>query len=269
MKLGTAALGAASISLAAMAGCDVLHTMHSDHTGQRHAPSAPTVTLAPLAWIESPTADQLTAFLCPRLAEDFPLSADGTAGCRARGPTPMPDSLHFQLRAEATIANASMVRMDVESVLVVLTAYPDAGGTHALGAVCITLCDADASQCPQTDEACRSTTDGVVELGDLDGAGGMLSSIAVTEHRLADLAVRSIAPHGSTTMTIDIDVDRERLVHAIQLNDRAANDAIRAGQATGYSIPYALEGTLWVEGRGNDGFAEPMGRTTGTLEITP
>lgn len=258
----------ASLALVGAAGCDVLHTMHSDHTGQHGtAPRPPTSTLAPLAWIESPTGAQLTAFLCPLLGDETPLSPEAATACRARGPTPVPSALRFQVRAEASVANAGMVSLRIESLLLVLTAYPEGGASHALGAACLTLCDAGASQCPQTDEACRSTAEGVVELGDLDGASGLLSSIAVEEHRLTDLVVHPLPAHGAASITVDLAIDRERLLTAIRGNDIAAISAIRLGDPATFSIPYALEGTLWVDGRGNDGFAEPITRTTGTLTI--
>jgi hypothetical protein len=267
MKL-EAVCAAVSLSLVSAVGCDALHTMHSDHTGQHGtAPTPPTTTFAPLAWIESPPATQLTAFLCTLLGADTPLSSDATTACRASGPTPVPSALRFQVRSESTIENRGMVRLTMESVLLVFTAYPEGGASQALGAVCLTLCDEGATQCPQTNEACRSTSEGVVELGDLEHPGGLVSSIAVEENRVADLAVRSLAPHGSTPLTVDLAIDAQRLLAAVRANDAAVTDAIRAGTAPTYAIPYAIEGTIWVDGRGNDGFAEPMARTTGVLEI--
>lgn len=257
-----------SIGLVGFAGCDVLHTMHSDHTGQHGAaPSAPHTTLAPLAWIEEPTSAQVAAHLCPLLATDAPLSTAASAACRARGPSPALDAMHFRARASATIASSSMTRLTISSVLLVVTAYPDAGATQALGAVCLTLCDEGASACPQTSEACRSSEDHVLDLGDLDGASGFVTSIAVEEGRVADLAVRQLPAHGEVSLDVDLSIATERLLVAMRANDTAATDAIRAGEAPTFHVPYAIEGTLWVDGRGNDGFAEPIPRVTGTLEL--
>lgn len=259
----------ASVAAAlAAGGCDVLHTMHSDHTGQHGvAPTPPTSTFAPLAWIESPTRAQLTAFLCPLLGTETPLSPEASAACRAAGPTPVPSALRFQVRAEASIENRGMVRLAIESVLLVLTVFPEGGARQVIGAACMTLCDEGATQCPQTNEACHSSAEGVVDLGDLDGADGFLSSIAVEDQLVSELAVHPLPAHGSAALRYDLAIDRARLLAAIQTNDIAAISAIRLGEPATFTIPYALEGTIWVDGRGNDGFAEPITRTTGTLTI--
>ncbi len=261
------ALVIASLGLVVAVGCGgVMHTMHSDHTGQHGAaPSPPNSTFAPLELTFGPTNAQLAAHFCPLLAAATPLDTRASAACRANGPAPAIDQLATRIRAEATVVSTNMVRLRMESVLLVLTVYPDAGATRVIGSVCLTLCDEGASTCPQTDEACRSTSRDVVDLGDVDAARGFLTSAAVLEERVADLVVRDISPHGSVTLSIDLALGTERLLDAIEANDADAIAAIRAGHAPAFRIPYALEGTIWVDGRGNDGFAEPITRATGTL----
>ncbi len=257
-----------SISLAAAAGCDALHSLHSDHTGQHgHAPSAPTSTFAPIEVTFAPTNAQLAAHFCPLVAAATPLDSAASAACRANGPAPAIDALATHLRVETTAASSNMVRLHVESVLLVLTVFPDTGAPEVVGSVCLTLCDEGASACPQTDEACRSTSHEVIDVADVDAARGFLVATAVQEQRVSELVVREIPPHGSLTFTTDLELGTERLLDAIQANDAQALDAIRGAQAPTFRVPYAIEGTLWVDGRGNDGFAEPITRATGTIEF--
>lgn len=262
-------LASASFGLAlAVTGCDVLHTMHSDHTGQHGAaPSPPSATFAPAEVSLGPTSAQLAAHFCPRVAATTPLDADASAACRANGPAPALDDLATRLHVESIVESRSMVRSRIESALLVLTLYPGTGAQQVVGAVCLTFCDEGASECPQTEEACRSSAGDALDLADVAPARGFLASVAVDEQRLADLRVQELAPHGTVTLAFDVALGTQTLLDAIFASDAAGLDAIRAGQAPSFSVPYALEGTLWLDGRGNDGWAERITRATGTLDL--
>lgn len=255
-------------ALVSLAGCDVLHSMHSDHTGQHGAaPSPPTATFAPVEVSLGPTGAQLAAHFCPRVAATTPLDADASAACRANGPAPALDDLAARLHVESIVESRSMVRSRIESALLVLTLYPGTGAQQVVGAVCLTFCDEGASTCPQTDEACRSSSGDAIELADVAPAHGFLTSVAVAEERVADLHVLELAPHGTVTLAFDVALDPRQLLDAVFASDTAGLDAIRAGQAPTFAIPYALEGTLWLDGRGNDGWGERITRGTGTIEL--
>lgn len=258
-----------AFGLATVAGCgDVVHSMHSDHTGQHGTrPSAPHVTVAPLTLTLGPTQAQLAAYFCPFLGVTEPLSTAAAAACRSRGPAPEADDLAVNVRIDATIASGNPIRLEASSALFVITLYPGAGANQVVGALCLTLCDADAHECPQTDEACHTSSTDVIDLGDVAPAHDFMSSVAFTEHRYAELAVRDVPAHGQASLVVDAALSAEPLVTAIQNNDTAALTAMRAGQQPTFAVPYAVEGTIWVEGRGNDGFAYPIERATGTLEL--
>lgn len=266
-RAGTRALlGAAGVTLG-LTGC-VLHTMHSDHTGQRGpAPSAPQVTIAPMALTVEPTAAQIAAHLCPLLAVTEPLGPEAAAACRARGPAPSVADMAFATRVEAAVHSNNMIPLRIESVLLVLSTYPEGGAGQTLGAVCLTLCDTDQRECRQTDEACHSAEEDVLDLSDIAPVDGFVTSVAVADGHRSELDVRRVPAHGDAQLGFDLALSTETMLEAIQANDAAGIAAMRSGAAARFTIPWAIEGTIWVEGRGNDGFGMPMPRTTGEWTI--
>lgn len=263
---GRALSWAAGVALG-LTGC-VLHTMHSDHTGQRGPPpSAPLVTVSPLALTVEPTAAEIAAHLCPLLAVAEPLGPDAAAACRARGPAPDVAGLSFATRVEAAVHNNNMIPLRIESVLLVLSTYPEGGAGQTLGAVCLTLCDGDQRECRQTDEACHSAEDGVLDLSDVAPVDGFVTSVAVVDAHRSELDLVRVPAHGDAQLGFDLSLDTDAILDAIRENDAAGIAAMRSGDAARFTIPYAIEGTIWVEGRGNDGWGMPLPRTTGEWTI--
>ncbi len=266
-RAGTRALLTAAGVTVGLTGC-VLHTMHSDHTGQRgRPPSAPQVTIAPLTLTAAPTAAQIAAHLCPLLAMTEPLGAEAALACRARGPAPDPSSLAFATRVEASLHSNNMIPLRLESVLLVLSTYPDAGAGQTLGAVCLTLCDTDQRECRQTDEACHSAEQNVLDLSDIAPVDGFVTSVAVADAHRSELDLVRVPAHGDAQLGFDLSLSTETVLDAIRENDTAGIAAMRSGAGARFTIPWAVEGTVWVEGRGNDGWGMPLPRTTGEWAI--
>jgi hypothetical protein len=257
-------------ALTTLAACgDVLRSMHGDHTGgTRTPPPAPRVTLAPLTLVAHPSAQQLAAHYCPELAAESPLGRAAAAACRALGPTPSADDLAFRFRVEMTFANNSSIVLPVASALLAFTAFPESEAPQSLGTLCLSLCDEGAADCPQATADCQSNDPDVHDLDSFRGATEhFLTSVALGQQHFGELAVRTVPPHGQVELSTEVAVASEPMLALIRQTQADPIASIRNGQTPSFSLPYAIEGTAWIEVESYPRVAAPIPRVTGSWDL--
>jgi hypothetical protein len=250
---------ALALPLLAVAGCGVFHTMHEDHTGQQHTPpSAPRAT-ATATLTAHPTPEQLTAHYCASLATEGSLARAAATTCRGLGAAPAPSDLSFQSRVALALTSSNPVSVTVTSVLLRVTAFPDSAERENTSALCITLCTPHASTCPQDPHGC----DGAAE-----GTESFASVPALADHRFFhELEQVILRPHADAALAVTLDLASEPLLALLGRVDGAAMDAVRAGHAPTYAIPYAIEGTVWIASGTSTTASATIPRATGTWDV--
>jgi hypothetical protein len=261
---------ALAVLLSLVSGCGAFADMHADHSGgQRTAPPPPRVRLVETRLARHPTDRQLAAHYCTEVAAGSHLGPAGVAACRALGPAPSDADLQFRFEVELEVTNPSAVRVPLVAALIAFTAFPDAQDAASLGAVCLELC-ASADGCPQRDDAtaCQSEDPAITDLASLgEATAGFVTSVALGEERFEDLGVQSISPHGTVRFVAELAVDPERMLVLIEQTNESAVAEARQGHAPELVIPYAIDGTVWVDAQGFGRIAASFPRATGTWSL--
>jgi hypothetical protein len=225
------------------------------------------VKVASVKLAHAPTEKQLASHFCSKLSHkelgDFGFVGD--MGCEAVfGPLPPRKDLQFAFDVDLVAANPSPIPLPLVSVLVAFTAFPDRrpmGGKQALGAVCLTLCK-DPHNCAQKADSCSSRQPEVHDLASFEAASAnFLMSVALGEKSFSDLKIQTIPPkksiHFNTRFALDID-------EMAKLLGTVAEDAIAAVKKKKnphFVIPYALQGSAWIN-------IESFGRIGTSIPIT-
>lgn len=256
--------------LAFVSGCGAFEGLHEDHTGGRRAPPpSPRVRLVEVRLAHHPTDQQLGVHYCTQVAAGSRLGPAGVLLCRALGPAPSEQDLQFRWEIELEVTNPSSVPVPLVEALVAFTAFPDAADPESLGAICLSLCE-NAETCPQSEEesACQSDEPAITDLASLGhAAAGFLTSVALGEERFEDLRVQTIAPHGTLRFVAELALDTEPMLALIGRASESAVAQARQGHAPELVIPYAVEGSIWVDVRSFGRVAASFPRTTGTWDM--
>lgn len=228
-------------------GCGDVHRMiYADHTGVSRRPTAPNVRLIEARLVQAPTNQQLALHYC-RLHATRAGGPAAALACRALGPLPNREALRFTFEIELEATNQGRVPLPVVEALLALRVYPESQAAE-LGAVCVSLCRS-ATECPQgRARACESDEPEIRDAQTFaQAAAGFLTSVALGQRRFQDLQVRTIDPAETLRFVAAFTLDVEP---ALAVIERAATEAIAAaqrGQMPSFTIPYELEGSLFVE----------------------
>ncbi|MFO0713305.1 MAG: hypothetical protein U0353_25850 [Sandaracinus sp.] len=262
----TGALVAATLT-ASLAGCGDLNSMlYGDHTGLSRRPRPPEVRLVATRLVHAPTNEQLALHFCRLHA-----SRTGVPGaamlCRAFGVLPSREDLRFTFEVELEAQNPGRVALPVVEALLALRVFPDAQSTP-LGAVCVSLCR-DATSCPQDrPHACESEEPVIDDAESLRNATvGFLTAVALGERHFEDLQVQTIAPSETVHLVARFTLDVEPALAIIQTAATEAVDAAQRGQMPSFTIPYEIEGTLFVDVPTFGRFAGSFPATRGTWPL--
>ncbi len=264
----TGALVASTLTASlALAGCGDLNSMlYGDHTGLSRRPRPPEVRLVATRLVHAPTNQQLALHFCRLHAT----RAGGPAAalvCRAFGALPSREDLRFTFEVELEASNPGRVALPVVEALLSLRVFPETESTH-LGAVCVSLCRY-ATSCPQDRaHACESEEPVIQDPASLrDATVGFLTAVALGERRFEDLRVQTIAPSESIHFVASFTLDVEPALAVIEVAAHEAVEAAQRGEMPSFTIPYELEGTLFVDVPTFGRFAGSFPATRGTWPL--
>lgn len=223
----------------------------------------PQVSVSAVVLESQPTNQMLAAYYC-NLAVSGPLSL----GCRAFGPNPAKSSLRFTFRVELEAKNPATIPMPVVSALVAFAAFPEASGAQNLGAVCVSMCE-DPNQCPQVADACASDEPMIRGANDFaQAAAGFLVNAALTGGAsLETLRMPMVPPGGSIKFVAGLSLDIDQMLSLLSRLGGDVMGDVKAGRTPSFTIPWAIEGSIWVrfEGFGRIGAGFP--RQTGAWAL--
>ncbi len=249
--------------LAAVASCPAAGIPGLGVPGVLGGRPVPQVSVSAVTLEAQPTNQLLASFYCGQV-----LTGMASLGCRVFGSAPNKADLRFTFKVELEARNPASIPMPVVSALIAFSAYPEAAGAQNLGAVCVSMCE-DPNHCPQVADACASDEPQIRGMNDFaSAAAGFLVNAALTGGASIDTLRLPMVPAGGSLkfvagLTLDID---QMLALLKRLGGDIVGD-LKAGRTPSFTIPWAVEGSIWVrfEGFGRIGAGFP--RQTGSWAL--
>jgi hypothetical protein len=265
LHLGSSVLRRALVAgLAGLASCPAAGiNLPGGGAGGLGPPPKPEVSVSAVVLESQPTNQLLAAYYCPKY-----VTGALSLGCRVFGSVPAKTDLRFTFRVELEAKNPATIPMPVVSALIAFAAYPEAAGAQNLGTVCVSMCE-DPNACPQVADACASDEPEIRSMNDFAGAAaGFLINAALTGGASVENLRIPVVPAGGSLrfvagLTLDID---QMLALLGKLGGDVVGD-LKAGRTPAFTIPWAVEGSVWVrfEGFGRIGASFP--RQTGSWAL--
>jgi len=238
--------------------------------GARTEPTPPLVRLVEVRATHRPTDAQIAQHFCMEEAARSPLGPAGALLCRALGPLPTEDDLQFRFDVELEAQNPGAVPLPMVAALVAFTAFPDESSADNLGTLCLSMCESGESCPARGDEACRSDLPEIRDVDDFARATvGFLVGLATGARSISDLRVRTIAPSGTIHFVASLGIGVGPMMHLLERTVTGVVDAARAGRRAELSIPWAVEGSVFVEVEGFGRFAASFPEARGTWDLEP
>lgn len=227
-----------------------LNQLNGAATAAAAAPAltAPRIDVANVALVTRPSNVELGRALCPRVTSP--------AICMLLG---APSNVQFVFALQLTVHNDNAVPLPVVEALTAFTAYPGQSGGQNLGTVCLSMCN-DPNACQPHPNACATTAPQIRTLQDFGGAAvGFLIAVATGQARFDNLRIKTIPAHGASTFSISLALEPNQLLTLIQRFGSDAIAMIKRGQAPQLSIPYRVEGSVWMDVANFGRLAAPFG----------
>jgi hypothetical protein len=225
-------------------------------------PSAPRVINTEVRLAQMPTNQQLAAYYCSQLVNVPAI----VSPCRVFGTIPTRDTLRFTFSVDLTLRNENQIPLPTAEALLAFTAYPQATGGQNLGALCVSLRnEGDAVDAPT---GCRDGGNTIRSMSDFAAASArFLFNVATGQTRVQDVRIRTIPPGGEAHVVVSLGLDPESTLNLIRRMSEENINGVQRGQAPHFAIPYALEGSLWVEVENFGRFAVAIPRTEGSFNL--
>jgi len=202
-------------------------------------PNPPKVAVKSVALTQYPSSQMLAAHFCTKVAPALV--------CSLLGSVPSRDQLKFIFGVDLDIENTASIPLPLVEMLAAFTAFPKATDQQNLGAVCVSLCQ-DPSQCAQGGAGgCRSDSKDIRSLQDFGrAAANFLFAVATGQERLENLKIRTLPAGAHAQVSIRLGLDPDTMISLVQKLTQDAVGQAQRGQQPSFSIPYRIEGTIWV-----------------------
>jgi hypothetical protein len=243
-----------SLLLLVRVGCAQLQNVMG---GSGVKPTPPAVAVGGVIIATTPSPEDVARYLCPRVAP--------AAVCMILGG---PRQLMFAFDINLDVKNPNAFALPVVEALVAFSAYPGQPGAR-LGAVCMQMCE-NPNACPQNQPGACGSGGGpeIRTANDFAAASvGFLVNVATGQQRLDNLKLRTIPANGTVRVTFRLIVSAEQLLDLVAKFANAAIKAIERGSSPQLSIPYSIEGSVWVTVQGFGKLAAGFGPVQGQWEI--
>ncbi len=261
--LGVALLGATMASCASatqLAGA--LGGQGGAAGGPIARPAPPTLLRTEVRLARHPSEQQLAAYYCAQ-AVSVPAIV---SPCRVFGPQPTREDLTFTFSVDLTLRNDNRIPLPTAEALLAFTAYPQATGQRNLGALCVSL--RNAEQVTDAPDGCRDPGAGIRTMADFGNAAArFLYNVASGQTRVQDVRIRTIPPGGEIHVVVSLGLDPVTTLALMRTMSESAIQSLQRGQQPHFTIPYQLEGSLWVEVENFGRFAVAIPQTRGEFDL--
>ncbi len=219
-------------------------------------PKPPVVTVSNVALVQYPNNNILARYYCPKVAPSLL--------CRVFGSVPGPAELRFIFDVTLNVVNPNEIPLPAVEAMVALTTYPGSQSQSNVGAVCVALCPEGERCGPPPQNGCQSNEPEIRSMNDFAAASvGFLTNVALGTVNPSDVKVRIIEPGQAIDITTRFEINPQAM---LALLGNVAGDgiaSIKKAKVPEFTVPYQIEGSVWVKLENFGRFAAGFGPTSG------
>jgi hypothetical protein len=238
--------------LPALSACELLQQV-VDAAPQVEQAQMPTVTYQDAVLVESPSKGALAAYYCPQVVPDpFGVAGASAVLCRGFFGSPPPaHAIRVSFDLHFVVKNPNHFPIPVAELLTAATVFPDKTN-QGLGAACVAFCGADQPGCTGTPgpDACVSHHADIKSLVDFQQKSVNLllaAGISALNGEKPTFIMPQVVQDGEILITARFTFGSVALLEVLKQVASQAVDQLYAGKAIEFTIPYRLEGTVWLD----------------------
>ncbi|OFX25859.1 MAG: hypothetical protein A2V77_09540 [Anaeromyxobacter sp. RBG_16_69_14] len=234
----------------------------------------PTVTYQGAALAQAPSQEMMAAYYCPRVVS-YPLSI---LACPPFGDVPPASDMVVAFNLQFNVHNPNHFPIPVAEMLAAVTLFPGQS-SQPLGTSCVVFCSPDEPTCtgqPGPD-SCIAKAGDIRSIEDFSNATADLlvaSGVSLLQGQAPSFKMPEVVQDGEAAIEARFAFGADPMLQALeQLASQSVNQ-LAVGELPTFTIPYRIEGTLWLDvgslGRVAVGFGPVDGTwTIPTSELVP
>lgn len=238
--------------LPALSGCELLQQV-VDAAPQVEQAQMPTVTYKDAVLVESPSKGLLAAYYCPQVVPD-PWGVAGSAAVLCRGffgSPPPAHAIRVSFDLHFVVQNPNHFPIPVAELLTAATVFPNKTN-QALGASCVAFCGSEQPDCTGKPGpgACTSHHADIKSLVDFQQQSANLllaAGISALNGEKPTFIMPQVVQDGEILITARFTFGPVALLDVLKQVASQAVDQLYDGKAIEFTIPYRLEGTVWLD----------------------
>jgi hypothetical protein len=184
------------------------------------------------------------------------------------GPRPSPAEMTVGFNLRFRISNPNRVPLPLASVLAATTVFP-AATNQSLGAVCVQLCAPGQPGCAagNVPSACQASTRDIRSLSDFGNAVTNLliaEGVAVAFGQKPSFVAPSVSAAAELEVGVRFSFGPEQLLGVLKQLAVQSKDQLARGALPTFTVPFAVEGTIWFDAGSIGRLAVGYGPVSGT-----
>lgn len=215
--------------------------------------SPPTIIYNGATLVQSPAQRKLAAYYCPDVVPaPFGFTGGSALVCQGFfGARPTPTEMEVAFDLSFKVKNPNKIPLPLGDVLAAVTVFPDATNQR-LGASCIHLCAPGQAGCTPSANAtsCQASSHDVRSRSDFETAAAdvvISKGIALAAGQPLSFSAPQVSAAAELDVIVRFSFGPGPLLAALrQLAVQSLNE-LEAGRAISYTIPVAVQGTIWFD----------------------
>jgi len=213
----------------------------------------PAVTYEGATLAQAPSQDMMAAYYCPQVVPDpFGFPGGAAAACAITFGNPPPaSSMTVAFDLQFKVQNPNHFPIPVAEMLTAVTVFPDRI-SQALGTSCVVFCSPDQPGCtgqPGPD-SCTSKSGDIRSITDFGNATANLllaSGVSLIEGQTPSFRMPDVMQDGESAIEARFTFGTDPLLETLKQLALQSIDQLTALQSPTFTIPYRIEGTVWLD----------------------
>jgi len=237
----------------------------------------PTVTYKSAELVQSPSQDMMAAYYCPQVVPD-PFGWTTAACALSFGAAPPSSEMVVAFNLQFNVHNPNHFPIPVAEMLTAVTLFPGQS-SQPLGTSCVVFCSPDEPGCTGQPgpESCTAKSGDIRSLEDFTNATANLivaSGVSLLEGQAPSFKMPEVVQDGEAAIEARLAFGADPMLQALEQLAYQSVDQLALGEPPTFTIPYRIEGTVWLDvgslGRVAVGFGPVDGSwTIPTSELVP
>jgi hypothetical protein len=233
----------------------------------------PTVTYQGAALAQAPSQEMMAAYYCPQVVppDPFGLGLTAAACAEAFGAAPPAPEMVVAFNLQFNVHNPNHFPIPVAEMLTAVTLFPGQS-SQPLGTSCVVFCSPDESGCtgqPGPD-SCTAKSGDIRSIGDFTNATANLivaSGVSLLEGQAPSFKMPEVVQDGEAAIEARFAFGADPMLQALEQLASQSVDQLADGTEPTFTIPYRIEGTVWLDVGSLGRVAVGFGPVDGTWTI--